>query len=257
MNSARTALPIAVLAIAALACNTASALLNPPTETLVIPTDTPVPTSTPLPTPDFTATAQARVTEDYLSALELVAPVLESIGVSTDNGRLAWSSARDITIVADEFNSLLYDDIDSDLALKNFVLSADVTWETETGISGCGFILRADDDIQRGEQIHFIALRLSGLPIWELDLFKFGAFQASLHGGAQASNAISVSNNSTNHFVILARDATITAYANDIRLGAGTTPASRDKGQFGFFAFQDTGQTTCTFSNAWIWELPD
>jgi hypothetical protein len=101
-------------------------------------------------------------------------------------------------------------------------------------------------------------LRLSGLPVWEFGLYRYGYYQSSLlpGGGAQSSRAISVDDNSTNHYVIVVNNASATAYANGIYLGAGTMPLGRTEGQLGFFAFQDTGSTTCSFADAWIWELP-
>ena len=44
---------------------------------------------------------------------------------------------------------------------KNFVLAADVTWNTQYGDSGCGFVFRSNGDKQKPDQYMLIATRFA------------------------------------------------------------------------------------------------
>jgi len=47
---------------------------------------------------------------------------------------------------------------------------------------------------------------------------------------------------------------TFTAYVNGTRLGRAVD-SKLSEGRIAFFAWQESGETTCTFDNTWIWDL--
>lgn len=249
---------VLVLLSASLACQFAAEALEPiPTETPRPPdTATPTITTTPLPPPDRQATSIAAATNDAISILATALPDLDALNLNGTQGQLVYAGPQDMTIA---FNGggFIYDPLDEDLILKNFMLGVDVTWNSETGFAGCGIIFRADPDFQTGEQVVFNTIRLSGFPGWDIELHDQGGFRANLTGGIKTSGAIDQHNGATNHYVISANGYNVTIYANGQRLGSATLTERRFEGTFAFFAFGDRDVTRCIFSNAWILELPD
>lgn len=249
---------LAVLAFVAAACGggAAPAATNtaaPAATTAATIAPTEAPSNTPEPTLDLTATADAENAAAMAQVATYVEPDLIMAGYSLNVGDLAWLQNQDLTIVANS-PGIKYNDLDSTFTAANFVMGVDIAWDSETGVAGCGIIFRADGNILKGEQAQFFAIRLSGLPAWDIELYNFGQYQATLTHGT--SSAIEQAAGSTNHYVISADGSTVRVFANGIRLGAADLKASMSQGLFGYFAAEESGTTTCTFTNTWIWALP-
>ncbi len=251
---------LAVLAFLVAACGggaapaadtAAPATSAPTTAATIAPTE--APTNTPEPTVDLTATADAENAAAIVQWRAYVEPDLVLAGYSLNVGDLAWIQTQDLTVVANS-TGIQYNDLDPTYTAANFVLGVDVVWDSETGVAGCGIIFRADGSILKGEQAQFFAIRLSGLPAWDIELYNFGQYQSTLTHGT--SGVINQAAGSTNHYVISADGTTVRIYANGKRLGVADLKASMSQGLFGYFAAEESGQTTCTFSNTWIWALP-
>ena len=133
-------------------------------------------------------------------------------------------------------------------------MGVDVTWETDTGLSGCGIVFRAEKGIERGKQIRFYTSRLSGLPLWSVALYQYGIYQADIT--IDSNSAIKSGQGTTNHYMFIVQGTNTIIYANGTRIAATTLPADLNEGQFGFFTWEDSGESTCTFENAWILEYP-
>jgi hypothetical protein len=225
-------------------------------------TDAPQPTATetdiPTPTLDLTATAEVQATADTAALLELIAPDLELAGYSTDVGSLAYLGGDPIEIIANEPGSRFWDVMDDpNPVFANFVMGIDVEWDSKTGVAGCDILFRAEQDLSRGEYVAFETMRLSGLPYWDFVWYHFNQRQAYLTGSDLKTNsAIKLDSGSLNHYVLVVDAATARGYANGTRLGTGTLPVAITEGRFGFQTWQESGISTCTFSNIWVWALP-
>jgi hypothetical protein len=138
----------------------------------------------------------------------------------------------------------------------NFAMQISIEWTSSSGLAGCGLILRAEDDLDNGEQYRFYTLRLSGAPLWDVELWNYSDFQSSTTGGTRQNQAIKLEDDSVNRYTLVAQGTTLTIYANGKRLGAATLKASRNEGRIGAFTFQESGVTTCTISDGWIYNLP-
>ena len=234
-----------------------------PTDTAVLPTDTPVPTSTPLPTdtptpvptstPDATATAEAQATASAASVLDELDKLLGESDVPYKDGHLAWQQPETIAInMAGPAN--VFQELDSELTAGNFVLKSDVTW-TASGLIFCGVIFRSEPDIARGKHYQFLYLRLSGAPGWAIEFHNFGRFQNS-PSGVKFSDALDLDNGATNQFILIAIDNEFTLFINNTRQGRYFDNSSqRSEGMFAFIALQDSGQGSCEFNNSWVWSL--
>ena len=220
-----------------------------PTATQV-PTDTPDPTAT----PDRAATAAAQSTAQASEAIAAIDSELQKYGLSTRQGFLGWLGSEPEEIVIETYNTMNYVPVAGGQRFSDFVLKVDVTWDSSSGLAGCGVIFRSDDNLEKGEQYRFQTLRLSGLPAWDVELWEFDDWQATVTGKAKVNEAIDQEASAVNTYILNAQGNLLVVYANDIRLGQVSVTRFSD-GKIAYMGFQESGKTTCTFSNAWIWAL--
>ena len=102
---------------------------------------------------------------------------------------------------------------------KDFVMSADITWNTEFGTSGCGFVLRSNGDQEALDQYLVIATRggngrvvLSTMADGEIvnakDLYAYGL-----------DPAFEWQNDTTNRLTVVARGEVIEIFTNGTKIG--------------------------------------
>jgi hypothetical protein len=255
---------IAILLLPACASAETTPTASPIKTETSLPTDTsaPMPTSTPTPTltatPDFAATAAIQATEAIADVVKQIDEELLTIGYSTDRGSLGWVNEGPEEITIRNFNSHEWITLSSGQSFSDFVLKADVTWESTSGLATCGFWFRADGDDEDAEHYKFQAIRLSGLPVWDVEYWQFNEWQGTITpGGRVVSTAhLNQEQGSTNTFLLAAEGSLFTAYANGQKLGQVTVNTLRD-GLVTFYAWQESGDTTCTFDNAWLWDLSE
>jgi hypothetical protein len=241
-----------------------------PTDTLVptatlAPTDTPLPTDTPVPptntprptktaTPNRTATAAVYATQESARLIATINPILAKYDFSTDQGQLGWLQEEPLPLYTYEYGTTVYYILDREKAFSNYVLKVDVGWESTSGLAGCGVIFHAEDNWDVGQQYRFFTTRLSGLPAWDVEFWQYGDYQSNATGRVKTNAAIKQGAGDVNTYVIIAQDKMVSLYVNNSRLG-NVSISKRQSGLIAFFTWQESGETTCTFSNGWIWEL--
>ena len=225
-----------------------------PSETpTLVPTDTPAPTDTP--TPDRTATAALVATQTAEVIMADIAEELERVGIPAGEGSLGWMMSEPISITVDSYNTLLHSAFDPEINAANYVIHTDITWESTGGLMLCGVIMRAQRDLDKGEQYRFQTIRLSGMPSWDIERFNYGEWQATASNLIVESKSLDQANGSTNRLTIVARDGVFSVFVNDDK-SKNVLDCKLKEGIFAFMTWQDTGKTTCTFENAWVWVLP-
>ncbi len=222
-----------------------------PTNTVEPPTATLEPTAT----PDAAATIAAQSTQAAGDVFAELEKLLSDTEVPYKEGHLLWQQTEPIAINMQGPSS---DDsatgIDESITASNFIFKSDVTWEA-TGWMYCGAIFRSEPDIDLGKQYQFYFLRFSGLPIWYLDVFENNGFVSTI-SKEQSSSQLDMANGAVNQFVVLAQDEIFTVYFNGVRQGRYLDSSKqRLDGNFGFFAWQESGTGSCTYENSWIWSL--
>ena len=222
-----------------------------PTDT---PTLTPTSTLTPTPTIDRTATAAVKATQTAEAFLAEVKAKLAEINVPVDTGRLGWSQDGFVFIDMDEYGEYNIIPFDPNLTASDFVLNTEITWEASKLLI-CGLILRAEANLNEGEQYEFQFLRLSGAPAWGIEFWKYGEFQHTITD-VRFSDAINITNGATNHFVFVFEGNKFTVYINDVRQGTFYDYSNkRTSGKLAFLGWQETGKSSCKFENTWVWHL--
>ncbi len=226
----------------------------PPTE---LPTATPLPadTATPEPTatetPDPTSTALAEAAVTQAAILEMIAPDLERYGVSAEQGRLGWTHDT-VEMRLDQYQERVIDVDYPEMVVGDFVVQADVTWSTTTGIAGCGYAVRADPGLNTNFAYEWFTVRLSGAPLW-----LFGKFTGQRVGSLISSGdapTLDVGIDVTNTLAIVGVGRQFTFYINGREVGHATDD-ELPHGVVAFLAWQESGRTHCRFENGWLWVL--
>jgi hypothetical protein len=130
---------------------------------------------------DALKTAEARATSDSLSAAETeaakanlgddalaatataIAPILKELpkyDVDPEMGRVAWIYPP-VTLEVEEYMSSDFENRFLFTTVRDFVISADITWNTQYGTSGCGFVLRSDGKEEKGNNYMVILSRVA------------------------------------------------------------------------------------------------
>jgi hypothetical protein len=96
----------------------------------------------------------------------------------------------------------------------------------------------------------------AGLPAWSINYGQYNRIQSSLTGGAKTSPEIYLESMSTNEYLFVAERNLLSIYVNRESLGSVTINRLSD-GYVTYYIRQESGNTTCIFDNAWIWDLTE
>lgn len=188
--------------------------------------------------------------------LEVIDEDLHMAGLSTSQGRLAWLNPDPVTIRLITYFANDWIPLDDETIYTDFALRSNVTWDSTSGLATCGFWFRGELSDRDAEHYNFEALRLSGLPAWWVTYWNYNVEQSILTRYARTSPAINLESKSTNEYLFVAEDNLLSIYVNGESLGHVTINRLRE-GILAFYGFQESGDTTCTFSNTWIWDLSE
>jgi hypothetical protein len=232
---------------------TATASPVPPTATLTPePTSTPTatPTLTPTATPNRTATSQARASATLQARLALVEPVFTKYKLANDTGQLAFYSNDPKTMDVEDYNSFVYDFID-DNTYSDFVYHSDIAWDSTGGIAGCGLVFHSDGNIDSGEFYMFDLMRLQNAPAWEMYYAKDHDWKSL---GYKYVNAIKDKQGEENELIVVTKGSNIKTFINGI-LMTDIDYNKLSKGMIAEMVWQDSGKTSCTFTDSWVWAM--
>jgi hypothetical protein len=179
---------------------------------------------------------------------------LNSYGITTEKGYLAWLSTTPITLTVDTYGAMDTYMLDPTLVVSDFVFQTEVVWKSSGGLAGCGYMFRTDRSLHRGALYDFVAIRLSGLPLWWSNYWKEGILQSRLSPNYSTSAAIRQKYGSTNTFAVVALEDKMTFYANGDRLSTVVND-KLTKGRIAYQVQQESGETTCLFKRGWVWAL--
>lgn len=139
-------------------------------------------------------------------------------GVDPSQGRPGWIHPP-VTLEIDGY--LQYDYLNQFIATvaKDFVISSDITWNTQYGTSGCGFVLRSDGNklalnqyiviVTRGSSGHVAFTTMSkGDIVSGRDIYAYGK-DPNFNWG----------NNVTNRLTVVGRGKIFSIYSNDTLIG--------------------------------------
>ena len=208
-----------------------------------------------------TATALARTAEEtgsQAATAQAVAPFLAELpvyGVDPNVGRMAWIHPP-VTLQVQGYMTYDYANVRAATVAQDFVLASDITWNTQFGTTGCGFVLRSDGDQEENydQYIALITRASSGEMLFTI-----------MQDGEVKQNEITTrnvtrldpnfqwQNDTTNRFAVVARGNTFSFYTNGAYLGDITPSVAFDRGFVFFVGLNESGTTTCQYDNSFLW----
>ena len=179
------------------------------------------------------ATEQAQIIEVTQTAISEVnskaqqataaaeVPVLGELtlyGVDTEKGHVAWMHPP-TTLEANGYMAFDYANDYPEVIAKDFVISAEITWNTEYGSSGCGYMLRSNGDqnkpdqymamITRGGNGHLVfAIMEDGQPVGGYDIFP-----------RTNDKSFDADNGTTNRVAVMGQGGVFTFFTNGTWVG--------------------------------------
>jgi hypothetical protein len=160
---------------------------------------------------DKSATATARVAEP-------IKDELPKYGVDPDQGELGWIHPPEVLDI-EGYQQFDYANQFLGTVAQDFVLSADITWNTDFGSSGCGFVMRSDGDQEapnqymslatRGSSGHVIfATMVDGEIVTGKDIYAYGL-----------DPKFDWRNDTTNRLTVVGKGNEFFVYTNDTLIG--------------------------------------
>lgn len=207
--------------------------------------------------------ASTDVSEGVLEGLSL-------LGLNAESGYLAWQTDQPATLVAEGPGDSPLADLRG-FEFQNFVLSADIAWTmapdegNEGGIGGCGIAFRAQDNFS-GEVLLFSMQLQPLVSSWNLEHWD-GSKNQTLLGGLAESDLFGnegVYDDSikpdSNHVLLFANAGAAIVYVNGRQLGSeyeiGEIALPYEHGGgIAFYPWSNSGTSTCTMTNVWVWEI--
>ncbi len=169
-----------------------------------------------------TQAAQAAISDNARNATSTAfAPFIADLpkyGVDSSEGRPGWIHPS-VTLEVDGYMSYDYTNNFLATVAQDFVVSSDITWSTQYGTSGCGFVLRSDGNkdalnqymviVTRGASGHVIFATMSnGEVVGGKDIYAYGKDPNFQWG-----------NNVTNRLTVVGRGNLFSIYSNDTLIG--------------------------------------
>ena len=143
---------------------------------------------------------------------------LARYGVDSQKGRPGFIHPP-VALELDEFHSTDFANQFLGTVAEDFVFSSDITWNTQYGTSGCGFILRSDGNEPFPNQYLLIATRAASGHI------VFGVMSDGELVGGQDFYAYGLDpnfdfhNDATNRIAVVGRGQTFEIYSNETLIG--------------------------------------
>lgn len=183
---------------------------------------------------EIAATQTARASSMDASAIAeatLAAPIIAELpqyGLDPSQGRAAWVQGP-IKLEIDGYQQSTYGNDRMEVTAADFALAADVTWDTQYGSSGCGFMFRSNGDKEKINQYMVIATRFGGGHVIFTALADGEIANVHDFYAKSEDKSFAWENGSTNRFAIVARGTLIEIFSNYVKIGEvdTTQPPSR------------------------------
>ena len=228
---------------------------------LPLATNPPPPTDTPMlpnaaPTPDLTAIAESQATQPPSISPEIEAD-LQKYGFSTSQGYLGWSQDQPVPLKLETYREKKFEMVADGQNFTDFVFQAKVTWQSAYGWIVCGLVFRSEPNLERGAQYVFQIGRGApwlGKNYWDIEYNNNGNWVSTVTNNVYNSESIDDANGASNILSIVVQGNQFTPYIN-FQEHKIASDSNQPEGVVAFYAWQESGKTTCTFEDAWVWVL--
>lgn len=167
-----------------------------------------------------TARAVGR-SESDLAQATLAAPIIAELpqyNLDPAKGRVGWVQGP-LVLEITGYTEFAYGNDKMEVTAADFALAADVTWDTQYGSSGCGFMFRSDGSQDDPNQYMILATRFANGHMIFTALADGEV--ANIHDFFPKTEDPSFAwqNGTTNRFAIIARGTLIEIYTNGVKIG--------------------------------------
>jgi hypothetical protein len=169
-----------------------------------------------------TQTAQLATRDEVkLATATVTAPIVAELpqyGLDAASGQVGWVHDP-LTLELTGFHDFDYGNDHMNVTAADFVLAADITWDTQYGGSGCGFMFRSDGDKNKPNQYMVVATRFANGHV------IFSALSdgelANIHEfyPRDDDRSFDAQNGTTNRLAVVARGNLIEIYTNGVKIG--------------------------------------
>lgn len=169
----------------------------------------------------LTQTAIAGSQNQQQAELDAAAgPVIAEIpmyGVDPDNGQFGWAHDP-VTLEIEGYQETAFANDYMHIPAADFAMAADITWDTQYGTSGCGFMFRSDGNQNKPNQ-YLVLLSRAGL--------GHAVFMATADGEPanlqdfyirDEDRSFDFHNGATNRLVIVAKGNLIEIFTNGVKI---------------------------------------
>jgi hypothetical protein len=209
---------------------------------------------------DATAAAADALDAEAQAATAAVAePIraeLPTYGIDPNEGELGWIHEPAVLTV-EEHMDYAYINNHAGTIAENFVISGDITWNTQTGLSVCGFALRSNGIKEALKEYLVVISRASNGALVFVKQSPGNQIQETPFDDVEMiDSSFQWQNDTTNRLTVVARGDTFTIYTNGTRIGE-VRDSEYTRGFVAMVALSESGQTRCQFDNTWLWLLDD
>ncbi len=173
---------------------------------------------------DVQATQTARAvgqSDSQIAEATLAAPMVAELpqyGLDKTSGRPAWLHDP-LVLEISGYQQMTYGNDHPEVTAADFVLAADLTWDTQYGSSGCGFMFRSDGNQDKPNMYMVLATRFASGHV----LFSALADGeiANVHDfyPKTSDQSFQWQNGTTNRLAVVARGTLIEIYTNGVKIG--------------------------------------
>lgn len=169
-----------------------------------------------------TQTAQlANRDETKLATATVAAPIIAELPfyeLDGSSGEVGWIHGP-LTLDVSGYQEMAYGNDYMQVIAKNFVLAADLTWNTQYGDSGCGFMFRSNGNRQKPDQYMLIATRFANGRVVFTALADGEPANLRHFYPREADRSFQWQNDTTNRITVVARGNLIEIYTNMVKIG--------------------------------------
>ena len=156
-----------------------------------------------------------------LATATIAAPIvaeLPSYGLNASSGSVGWIHDP-LTLDIRGYQQSAYGNDFMNVTAGDFVLAADITWDTQYGDSGCGFMFRSDGNQDKPNQYMVIATRFATGHVIFTALANGELANMQDFYPKTEDRSFDWQNGTTNRLAIVARGNLIEIYTNLIKIG--------------------------------------
>jgi hypothetical protein len=173
---------------------------------------------------DIQATQTARAgtrDEAQLATATVAAPMIAELpryNLDASSGRPGWTHDP-LRLEISGYQDFAYGNEHMQITATDFVLAADITWDTQYGSSGCGFMFRSDGDENEPNQYMVIASRFANGRVVFSALADGEIANIQDFYPKDNDRSFDWQNGATNRLAVIARGPLIEIYTNGVKVG--------------------------------------